>query len=103
MFVPRQNGVIKLKLVSSVDKSIKPLQLFLVSFWWGGCEVGGCQGDVGGCPTSRYVCGCLLALGHQRGSFAAGKQQQREEACPSLPFSTESGKGGQRHLTNGLK
>ncbi|XP_069728471.1 cytoglobin isoform X1 [Phaenicophaeus curvirostris] len=33
MFVTRQNGVIKLKLISSVDKSMKPLQLFLVSFW----------------------------------------------------------------------
>ncbi|XP_069728472.1 cytoglobin isoform X2 [Phaenicophaeus curvirostris] len=40
MFVTRQNGVIKLKLISSVDKSMKPLQLFLVSFCSFLCETG---------------------------------------------------------------
>lgn len=32
MFVTGQNGVIKLKLISSVDKPIKPLQVVSVLF-----------------------------------------------------------------------
>lgn len=55
MFVTRQNGVIKLKLVSSVDKSIKTLQLVLVSFPQGGSDAGGLQASCRGLGAAPWV------------------------------------------------
>lgn len=55
MFVTGQNGVIKPKLVSSVDKSIKSLQLFLVSFGGVAAGLGGSRGSLGGCAMARWV------------------------------------------------
>lgn len=52
MFVIGQNGVIKLKLVSSVDKSIKPPPALLGFFLMGWLEG---EGVSGGCPVAVWV------------------------------------------------
>lgn len=44
------------------------------------------------------VCACS-----QQGSFVAGKQQRREEMCPSLPFCIKGGRGGRGRFTDGLQ
>lgn len=66
-----------------------PSSSSLVSFWWGGCEVGGCWGPApwpGGSVSSRS----LRDTGE--GAFVAGKQQQREEMSVLLMGSSEKGK-----------
>lgn len=57
MFVTGQNGVIKLKLISSVDKPVKPLQVVSVSFEWRD------DGGMRGMPGAGWVCGFLVAPG----------------------------------------
>lgn len=59
MFVTGQNGVIKLKLVSSVDKSIKPPPTLLGFFLMGWLQG---EGVSGGCLVAVWVWGFLLTL-----------------------------------------
>lgn len=89
MFVTGQNGVIKLKLVSSVDKSIKPPPALLGFFLEGWLQG---EGLLGRCPMAVWVWGFLLSLRELFGWKAAAK---------GVDESTEGGRSGsRRHLSS---
>lgn len=91
MFVTGQNGVIKLKLVSSVDKSIKPPPTLLGFFLMGWLQG---EGVSGGCLVAVWVWGFLLTLRELFGWKAAAKRGD-------VP--TKGGQGGWRHLSSALR
>lgn len=91
MFVTGQNGVIKLKLVSSVDKLIKLPPALLAFFLMGWLEG---QGMSGACPMALWVWGFLLTLRETVGWEAAAK---------GVDVPTKGGRGGWRHLSSALR